>query len=111
MALENTDVFPIYRGSDPVPHRKASIGALLTRIGDIPTELSDLSDIDTFGVTDGQMLVWNDGASEWQPVDVPDGVDVSNFLEKPSTDGDFIVSRASGITTYSDEVDGGEYAT
>ena len=50
MALENTDVFPIYRGSDPVPHRKASIGALLTRIGDIPTVISDLSDVDTFGV-------------------------------------------------------------
>ena len=37
------------------------------------------------------------------------GPDLSNLLDKPSADGDFIVSRSSGVTTYSDIIDLGSY--
>ena len=110
MALDTNDIFPIYRGSDGT-NRKATIGALLAQVGTVPVELSDLTDVDTFGVTDGQMLVWNDGDSEWKPVDVPEGVDLSGYLQKPGADGDYIISVSGGIVSYSSEVDGGQYAT
>ena len=37
------------------------------------------------------------------------GPDLSNLLTKPSGDGDFIVSRSSGVTTYNDIIDLGSY--
>ena len=110
MALDTNDIFPIYRGSDGT-NRKATIGALLAQVGTVPVELSDLSDVDTFGVTDGQMLVWNDEDSEWQPVNVPEGVDLSGYLQKPGADGDYIISVSGNTVSYSSEVDGGKYAT
>jgi hypothetical protein len=34
------------------------------------TSISDLTDVDTTGVTDGQFLQYNNGAGEWQPDDI-----------------------------------------
>ena len=42
MALENTDFFPIYRSGDAAPIRKASITALLNKVGDVPVSIDDL---------------------------------------------------------------------
>ena len=43
------------------------------------------------------------------------GPDLSGLLEKPSTDGNYVISVASGAVTYTSyeslEVDGGVYAT
>ena len=73
MALENTDFFPIYRSGDAAPIRKASITALLNKVGDVPVSIDDLSDVNTTGANDGEMLVWNDGDSKWEPTNMIDG--------------------------------------
>lgn len=38
------------------------------------------------------------------------GPDLSNFVEKPGTDGDFIITESSGTITYSEIIDGGTYS-
>ena len=73
MALENTDFFPIYRSGDAAPIRKASITALLNKVGDVPVSIDDLSDVNTTGAEDGEMLHWNDANSVWVPVNEIDG--------------------------------------
>ena len=38
------------------------------------------------------------------------GPNLDNYLQKPGTEGDFIISEsADGTITYSDTIDGGEY--
>ena len=38
-----------------------------------------------------------------------EGPDLTTYLTKPTGDGDFIVSRSSGVTTYNDIIDLGSY--
>lgn len=38
-----------------------------------------------------------------------EGPDLSNFVNKPTTDGDFVITRASGVISYTSTVDGGTY--
>lgn len=39
------------------------------------SSISDLNDVDTGGVDDGYILVWNSGDGEWQPAEAPEPVD------------------------------------
>ena len=110
MAIENNDLMVLQKAGGGEP-RKATFGALLNNfiLPEVPTELSDLDDINTGGVADGQMLVYD--TDTWVPQDVPEGVDVSNYLQKPGSDGTFVIVENSGAITYSDAIDCGEYAT
>jgi len=113
MAIENNDLFVLQKNGGG-ELRKASVAALLSEVvtpvlPEVPDEISDLSDVDTSGVTSGQMLVYT--TDTWVPQDIPAGVDLSNYLQKPGSEGDFVISEgADGTITYN-EIDGGEYAT
>ena len=112
MAIENNDLFVLQKSAGG-ELRKASVAALLAEVvtpvlPDVPEELSDLSDVSDTVPTNTQVLKWN--GSEWAPAD--DEVrDLTNYLQKPGTDGSFVVVENSGTISYSDTVDGGEYAT
>lgn len=43
------------------------VNSVAGKIGVVNLEISDLIDVDTTGVVDGQILIWNATASEWQP--------------------------------------------
>ena len=111
MAIENSDILVLQKGIAG-ELRKASVQALLEASPD--KSINDLTDVDTTGVVDGQMLVYS--TDEWVPQDIPGGVDLSNYLQKPGSVGDFIINEAAdGSITYTAfstlEIDGGEYAS
>ena len=106
MALDSNDVFPIYRGADGT-NRKASIGALLA-MGAGPNNGTV-----SFTGSNGITYPSSDSFTLNQAGDVTiniSGPDLSTYLQEPSTDGSFIISKASGAVTYSETVDGGIYA-
>ena len=114
MAIENNDLFVLQKGGGG-ELRKASVAALLADavtpilpvIPDIPEKISDLDDVSDTVPADGQVLKWN--GTEWSPAD-DDMRDLSNYLQKPGTEGDFIISEAAdGTITYSETIDGGTY--
>ena len=116
MAIQNEDLFVLQKGGGG-ELRKASVSALLAEVvtpalPDVPEKLADLDDVSDTAPGNGQVLKW-DGA-EWAPAD--DEVrDLSNYLQKPGEEGDFVISEAADgtitYTAFSDlEIDGGTYA-
>jgi len=111
MAIENNDLFVLQK-SGGGELRKASVAALLADVVTpvVPEEISDLNDVDTSGVTDGQILVYD--TDTWVSQDFPPAQDLSNYLQKPGTEGSFVINEAAdGTITYAEAIDGGEYAT
>lgn len=108
MAIQNEDLFVLQKGGGG-ELRKASVSALLAEVVApvVPEELADLSDVSDTAPDSGQVLKWD--GSEWAPAD--DEVrNLDNYLQKPGTEGDFVISEAAdGTITYSDTVDGGTY--
>lgn len=104
MAIENADLL-VLRQNATGEIRKATVGALLANV--TTNDIGDLNDVDTSGVTDGQMLVY--ATDTWVTQDIPAGVDLSNYLQKPGTDGSFVIVETGGTISYSDGIDGGEY--
>lgn len=112
MAIESNDFLVLQKGIRG-ELRKASVQALLESTS-ADKSLNDLTDVDTSSVTNGQMLVYV--TDEWVTQDIPEGVDLSNYLQKPGSEGDFIITEAAdGTISYTAfsalEIDGGEYAT
>jgi len=111
MAIENNDLFVLQK-SGGGELRKATVAALLADVvtpvlPDVPEELSDLSDVSDADPASGQVLKWD--GSEWAPAD-DEMRDLSNYLEKPGSEGDFIISEAAdGTITYSETIDCGTY--
>jgi hypothetical protein len=111
MAIENNDLFVLQK-SGGGELRKATVAALLADVvtpvlPDVPEELADLSDVSDTAPADGQVLKWD--GSEWAPAD-DEMRDLSNYLEKPGSEGDFIISEAAdGTITYSETIDCGTY--
>ena len=111
MAIENNDLFVLQK-SGGGELRKASVAALLADVvtpvlPDVPEELADLNDVSDTAPADGQVLKWS--GTEWGPAD-DEMRDLSNYLQKPGTEGDFIISEAAdGTITYSETIDGGTY--
>jgi len=108
MAIENNDLFVLQK-SGGGELRKASVAALLNDVVNpaVPTELSDLSDVSDTDPTTNQVLKWS--GTEWAPAD-DEMRDLSNYLEKPGSEGSFVINEAAdGTITYSG-IDGGEYA-
>lgn len=84
--------------------------------GDITSSvLTDLSDVDTTGVVDGQVLSWNLANNQWEPAD-PSGTGGSAVITTSDTapsnpsDGDawFNTSDAT-LSVYYQDVDGGQW--
>ena len=111
MALDSNDVFPVYRGADGT-NRKASIGALLAMGGGVNN--GTVSFTGSQGITYPSTNSFTLNQAGDVTIDIA-GPDLSNYLVTPSTDGNFVVSVASGAVTYTSfeslEVDGGIYAT
>ena len=115
MAIENNDLFVLQK-SGGGELRKASVAALLADVvnpvlPDVPEELADLSDVSDTAPADGQVLKWD--GTEWAPAD-DEMRDLTNYLQKPGEEGDFIISEAADgtitYTAFSDlEIDGGTY--
>jgi len=106
MALDSNDVFPIYRSADGT-NRKASIGALLAMGGGVNNGTVNFTGSQgiTYPSTDSFTLNQAGDVT----IDIA-GPDLSGLLEKPSTDGSYVINVASGAVTYSTEIDGGTYA-
>jgi len=108
MAIENNDLFVLQK-SGGGELRKASVAALLADVVTpvVPEELADLNDVSDTAPGDGQVLKWD--GTEWSPAD-DEMRDLSNYLQKPGTEGDFIISEAAdGTITYSETIDCGTY--
>ena len=110
MAIENDDLLVLQKNGGG-GLRKATVQALLNEVvfpapPTVPEELDDLNDVDlSGGVDDGQILQYTGGS--WGAVDLPEGADLSLYLEKPTDDGSFVVTKAGDTVGYSDTVDGG----
>ena len=104
MAIENDDLFVLQKNGGG-ELRKASVSALLSEVvtpalPDVPEKISDLSDVSDTAPAADQVLKW-DGVDSWVPGD--GGGDTSNLLEKPGSEGDFIISEdADGNITYNE---------
>ena len=111
MAIENNDLFVLQK-SGGGELRKASVAALLADVvtpvlPEVPEELADLDDVSDTAPADGQVLKWD--GTEWAPAD-DEMRDLTNYLQKPGEEGDFIISEAAdGTITYSETIDCGEY--
>jgi len=109
MAIESNDLFVLQK-SGGGELRKATVAALLTDavtpiIPDIPEQISDLNDVSDAAPTNGQVLKW--GGSEWAPAD-DETNDLTNYLQKPGSEGSFVINEAAdGTITYSETIDGG----
>ena len=51
------------------------------------SSLDDIGDVNVTGVTDGQMIIWDNTAGEWQASDLPTGVDgtFTGLTDTPNT--------------------------
>ena len=112
MAIENNDLLVLQKNGGG-ELRKATVSALLAEVvipapPDVPQVIDDLDDVDTSTLApeDGQVLKWS--TDKWVPAD--DSVnDLTNYLQKPGSDGSFVVVENSGTITYSETIDCGEY--
>ena len=89
-----------------------AISALDTRLTTVEALPAASDSTVTFAGSQGITFPNNNSFTLDQSSDVTidiQGPDVSSFLDEPSSDGDFIVSRSSGVTTYSDIIDLGSY--
>ena len=89
-----------------------AISALDTRVTAVEALPAASDKTVTFAGSQGITFPNNNSFTLDQSTDITidiQGPDVSSFLDEPSSDGDFIVSRSSGVTTYSDIIDLGSY--
>ena len=80
MAIDNSDLLVIQQNASG-QIRKATVGALLATVTPpaVPEKISDLDDVDTSAVTDGQMLIYS--TDTWVTQDVPAGVTLNDASE------------------------------
>ena len=115
MAVENEDLFVLQK-SGGGELRKASVAALLADavtpilpvVPDVPEKIGDLDDVSDVVPNNDQILRWNGG--QWVPSNEA-GQNLDNYLQKPGSEGSFVINEAAdGTITYAEAIDGGEYA-
>lgn len=74
---------------------------------DIGGELNVTGDITAKDITADSFTGDGSGLTN---LPLPPAPDLSDYLQKPGTDGDFVIRENSGTITYIAEVDGGEYS-
>ena len=104
--LEQTDLLLVQRGQQSYKFLASDLLLQLDEVTDAPEELSDLSDVDTSGVTDGQFLQYENSSGKWKPItlDMPSALEFKGTLdatvgssapESPEA-GDIWVNTGSG---------------
>jgi hypothetical protein len=99
----NADGGGVFLG-DVAANKFTGDGSGLTNlpIQPVPEKISDLDDVNTSGVADGQMLVYSTDTWVPQNIPTPPTVDLTNYLQKPGSTGEFlVVESGSGVITYS----------
>ena len=100
--------------------RKTTVGNLLAEVDPGVQTLGELTDVNLALLQDEQMLVYNQGTGNWEPQNIPEGVDLTNYLQKPGATGIWLINEdGAGTITYqpfetvfqAQDIDGGEYAT
>jgi len=106
MALQDTDVLAVYRGSD-ARNYKTTIAAIAERMP-TPAVVNDSTITITAAgsLTGGGFFTTN--ASTGKEITLT-GPDISGFLDAPPSDGSFVIVQSGSTTSYSETIDGGEY--
>ena len=70
------------------------------------SSISDLNDVDTTGVADGDMLYWVAASGEWQSAEAPAGTDLTGYLQTGDNISELV--NDSGYLTEADleDIDG-----
>ena len=81
--LLSSDLLLVQRGGQSY---KFTASDLLSQVGadvDAPEVLSDLDDVDTAGVTEGQFLQYDSGSAKWLPVtlDMPNALEFKGVID------------------------------
>jgi hypothetical protein len=107
MALKGTDVLAVYRPGDALNY-KTTVNAVVARVPAAPTVNDSTITITAAGsLTGGGIFTTND--TDNVTINLT-GPDISSFINAPATDGSFVIVQSGSTTSYSDTVDGGEYA-
>jgi len=124
-ALQSTDLLLVQRGQQSYKFTAADLLAQIDTEVSAPAELSDLTDVDTSGVTDNQFLQYDSASGKWLPVtlDMPNALEFKGVVDAtvgssaPDTpaSGDIWVNSGTGTVDASwtgaagSDVVGGEF--
>lgn len=124
-ALQSTDLLLVQRGQQSYKFTAADLLAQIDTEVSAPAELSDLTDVDTSGVTDNQFLQYDQASGKWLPVtlDMPNALEFKGVVDAtvgssaPETpaSGDIWVNSGAGTVDASwtgaagSDVLGGEF--
>ena len=106
-ALQSTDLLLVQRGQQSYKFSASDLLAQIDTEISAPTALSDLTDVDTSGVTDNQFLQYDQASGTWLPVtlDMPNAlefkgvVDATAISSAPAdaVSGDIWVNSGAGV--------------
>ena len=110
-ALQGTDLLLVQRGQQSYKFTASDLLAQIDTEVSAPAELSDLTDVDTSGVTDNQFLQYDQSSGKWLPVtlDMPNALEFKGVIDatvgssapdSPVT-GDIWVNSGSGTVDVS----------
>jgi len=82
-ALQDTDLLLIQRGQQSYKFAASDLLAQIDTEISAPTELNDLTDVDTSGVSDKQFLQYDVSSGKWLPVtlDMPNALEFQGALD------------------------------
>ena len=106
-ALQSTDLLLVQRGQQSYKFSASDLLAQIETEVSAPTALSDLTDVDTTGVSDNQFLQYDSGTGKWLPVtlDMPNALEFQGVVDataassapvSPSS-GDVWVNSGEGV--------------
>ena len=82
-SLQATDLLLVQRGQQSYKFSASDLLAQIDTEVSAPTELSDLTDVDTSGVSDNQFLQYDSASGKWLPVtlDMPNALEFKGVVD------------------------------
>lgn len=82
-ALQSTDLLLVQRGQQSYKFSASDLLAQIDTEVSAPQELSDLTDVDTSGVSDNQFLQYDSASGKWLPVtlDMPNALEFKGVVD------------------------------
>ena len=106
-ALQSTDLLLVQRGQQSYKFSASDLLAQIDTEVSAPQELSDLTDVDTSGVTDNQFLQYDSASGTWLPVtlDMPNALEFKGVVDATASQsapadavsGDIWVNSGAGL--------------